>query len=203
MKNKELVQDKKYTLGKRAFWFLFFKHGFKPFLFLLFCLVLVYFINTVNFQDWFLTLDTIITINILNLWIISLGACVLFLIFVSTFERYIQHKFLLGEHSFHVRRGIFMVKEKVIPYRHIQNVDIDRPYHYRLLGLSKLNITTSRLDNFEDEKTNLIPIIDKHLAKKLSDFLIKQGVRSHNGPRSEVVQSSNTAIIIEEEINQE
>lgn len=74
-----------------------------------------------------------------------------------------------------------MVKEKVIPYRHIQNVDIDRPYHYRLFGLSKLDITTSRLDNFEDEKTNLIPLIDKNLANKLSDFLIKQGVISHSG----------------------
>ena len=201
MKNVELVQDKKYTLGKRAFWFLFFKHGFKPFLFLIFCLGIVYFINTSSFQDWFSTIDTIITIGILNLWIISLSVCALFLIFVSTFERYIQHKFLLGEHSFHVRRGIFMVKEKVIPYRHIQNVDIDRPYHYRLLGLSKLNITTARLDNFEDEKTNLIPIIDKRLAKKLSDFLIKQGVKSHNGPRVEVDQSLNNAILIEEESN--
>jgi membrane protein YdbS with pleckstrin-like domain len=74
-----------------------------------------------------------------------------------------------------------MVKEKVIPYRHIQNVDIDRPYHYRILGLSKLDITTARTDNFEDEKSNLIPLIDKNLAKKLSEFLIKQGVQSHNG----------------------
>jgi membrane protein YdbS with pleckstrin-like domain len=99
---------------------------------------------------------------------------------VSTFERYIQHKFILGEHSFHIRRGIFMVKEKVIPYRHIQNVDIDQPYHYRLLGLAKLNMTTARLDNFEDEQANLIPLIDKNLARQLSDFLIKHGVVSHS-----------------------
>ncbi len=49
------------------------------------------------------------------------------------------------------------------------------------MGLSKLNITTARMDNFEDEKTNLIPIIDKNIARKLSDFLIKQGVMSHTG----------------------
>ncbi len=202
MKNVELIQDKKYTLGKRAFWFLFFKHGYKPFLVLLACGTIVYFINTANFESWLSTVDTIITVGLLNLWIISLILSILFLIFVSTFERYIQHKFLLGEHSFHVRRGIFMVKEKVIPYRHIQNVDIDRPYHYRLLGLSKLNITTARLDNFEDEKTNLIPLIDKHLAKKLSDFLIKQGVMSHKGYAVTVDQTPNTAVIIEE-INQE
>jgi len=138
-------------------------------------------INTPQFEDWLLSMNTIITPGLLTLWISSVVGGVVILILVSTLERYIQHKFLLGEHSFHVRRGIFMVKEKVIPYRHIQNVDIDRPYHYRLLGLSKINITTARMDTFEDEKTNLIPVIDKHLAKKLSDFLIKQGVRSHNG----------------------
>ncbi len=173
--------NKKYTLGKKVFWFLLIKHNIKPFLVLVICGIIMYMINTQQFFNWISTMNTIITPGLLNLWIGSLVFGIVILIVVSTVERYIQHKFLLGEHSFHVRRGIFMVKEKVIPYRHIQNVDIDRPYHYRLVGLSKLNITTARMDTFEDEKTNLIPLIDKKLAKKLSDFLIKQGVKSHNG----------------------
>ncbi len=189
-KQEELILNKKYTFGKKVFWFMFIRQGLKPFIFLLSLSVILYFINTESFYNWLISLDTIITVGILNLWTISLMISILILVFVSAFEMYIQHKFLLGEHSFHVRRGIFMVKEKVIPYRHIQNVDIDRPYHYRLLGLSKLDITTARLDNFEDEKANLIPLIDKNLAKKLSDFLIKQGVISHNGniSKSEVVE---------------
>jgi membrane protein YdbS with pleckstrin-like domain len=178
---EELVLNKKYSLGKRVFWFLLIKHNMKPFLFLIILTSLIYFINTQGFKDWFNTVDTIITIDILNVWVVSLMVAVIILIFISTVERYIQHRFLLSEHSFHVRRGIFMVKEKVIPYRHIQNVDIDRPYHYRILGLSKLDITTARTDGFEDEKTNLIPLIDKRLARKLSEFLISQGVQSHNG----------------------
>ena len=178
---EELIINKKYTLGKRVFWFLFIKHNIKAFIFLIILGFLTYFIHTASFKDWFSTVDTIITIGILNLWIASLILSVVILIFVSTFERYIQHRFLLSEHSFHVRRGIFMVKEKVIPYRHIQNVDIDRPYHYRILGLSKLDITTARTDNFEDEKSNLIPLIDKKLARKLSEFLVLQGVQSHHG----------------------
>ena len=178
---EELVLNKKYTLGKRAFWFLFFKHNVKFFLLFIFLIALIFFVNTEVFENWLYTVDTIITVGILNLWLISLAVSIIILVFVSTAERYLQHRFLLSEHSFHVRRGIFMVKEKVIPYRHIQNVDIDRPYHYRILGLSKLDITTARADNFEDEKSNLIPLIDKHLARKLSEFLIKQGVNSHNG----------------------
>ncbi len=190
MKNEELVLNKKYTLGKRVFWFVFFKHSFKPFLILLIFGSIAYMINTEKFYDWLSTIDTVITTGLLNLWLVSLMIGIVILIFISAFESYIQHKFLLGEHSFHIRRGIFMVKEKVIPYRHIQNVDIDRPYHYRLFGLSKLDITTARLDNFEDEKANLIPLIDKHLAKKLLDFLIKQGVISHSGvpAQSEIIK---------------
>ena len=180
-KKQELILNKKYTFGKRVFWFLFLKHGFIPFISLTILSAILYGVNTNGFYSWISNLDTIITVGILNLWIGSLIFSIVILIFISTLEMYIQHKFLLGEHSFHIRRGIFMVKEKVIPYRHIQNVDIDRPYHYRLFGISKLDITTARLDNFEDEKSNLIPMIDKNLAKDLSDFLIKQGVISHSG----------------------
>ena len=179
-KAEELVQDKKYTLGKRAFWFLLFKHNKKFLTFLILLIVFVYIINTHDFKEWLSEVHTIITVGMLNLWTVSLILSILILLFLSTFERYIQHRFVLGEHSFHIRKGIFMIKEKVIPYRHIQNVDIEQPYHYRLLGLAKLNVTTARLDNFEDEKTNLIPLIDKNLARKLSDFLIQQGVKSHN-----------------------
>ena len=77
-----------------------------------------------------------------------------------------------------------MIKEKVIPYRHIQNVDLEQPYHYRIFGVARLNITTARIDIFEDGqkeesrgKNNLIPIIDKKLAKELAHYLVSQGDR--------------------------
>jgi membrane protein YdbS with pleckstrin-like domain len=178
---EELVLNKKYTFGKRVFFFLLLKYGFKPLLGIILVSAIIYLINTDSFYTWWSGFNTIVTTGMLNLWFISLLVSIVIIVLVSAFERYIQHKFLLGEHSFHIRRGVFMVKEKVIPYRHIQNVDIDRPYHYRLLGLSKLDITTARLDNFEDENSNLIPLIDKNLAKQLLDFLIKQGVISHGG----------------------
>jgi uncharacterized membrane protein YdbT with pleckstrin-like domain len=204
---EELIQDKKYSLGKRAFWFLFFKHNKKFFLAIIIFSSMIYGINTPAFSTWFASFNTLITINILNLWIGALIFSCLILIFASTFERYMQHKFMLGEHSFHIRRGIFMIKEKVIPYRHIQNVDIDQPYHYRLLGLAKLDITTARTDNFEDEKSNLIPLIDKRLARKLSDFLIKQGVVSHQSmirqtESQEIVKGEIVTEIEEKYINQ-
>ena len=179
-KDQDLELNIKYSLGRRVFWFLFFKNNKKIILFLISLLFLIYFLNTNDFKLWLSNMNTILTTGILTLWAVSLFFGVFIIMLVSTFERYIQHKFLLAEHSFHIRKGFFMIKEKVIPYRHIQNVDIEQPYHYRILGLAKLNITTARMDNFEDEKTNLIPIIDKNLARKLSEFLISQGVKSHH-----------------------
>ncbi len=180
-KDEQLVLNKRYKLGKKVFWFLFFKKNIKFFIFLILSFTVLYFINKPSFKDWVLSLNTVLSVPLLNLWIGTLLFCLILLMFVSIYEKYAQHKFMLGEHSFHIRRGFFMIKEKVIPYRHIQNVDLEQPWHYRIIGLSKLNITTARMDNFEDEKTNLIPIIDKNIARKLSDFLIKQGVMSHTG----------------------
>jgi len=179
-KDEQLELNIKYTLGKKVYWFLFFKNHIKTILLLLLLILAIYFINTDRFELWLYDIDSNLTVNMLTLWSISLFVGIIILLLVSTFEKYHQHKFVLSEHSFNIRRGFFMVKEKVIPYRHIQNVDIEQPYHYRIIGLAKLNITTARMDNFDDGKTNLIPIIDKVIARKLSDFLIQQGARGHN-----------------------
>ena len=181
-KDEQLELNIKYTLGKKVYWFLFFKNHKKTIIFLIFLIFAIYFINTDIFKEKLPLFSTVITSGILTLWFTSAFFGLIIILLVSTFERYHQHKFILFEHSFNIRKGIFMVKEKVIPYRHIQNVDIEQPYHYRIFGIAKLNITTARAENLEQNKgLNLIPIIDKNLAKKLSDFLIKQGVTSsHN-----------------------
>lgn len=193
-----LELNKKYSLGKRTFWFLFLKNGKIATLLLITILVMIVAMYVGNTGAWTATFlsthfDGIITKGLLTLWL-SLGfLSVLGLLFVGLYEHFIQHKFMLDDHSFHVRRGIFMIKEKVIPYRHIQNVDIEQPYHYRIFGVARLNITTARLDTFAEqdvdgdpkkakkylqhEKNNLIPLIDKKIAKELAHYLVSQGDR--------------------------
>lgn len=193
-----LELNKRYSLGKRTFWFLYFKNGKIATLIMvgLFYLIVSMYIGQTGL--WFTNFlannfDGIITKGLLTLWlslgIVSVGIVLL----ITLYEHFAQHKFMLDDHSFHVRRGIFMIKEKVIPYRHIQNVDIEQPYHYRLFGVARLNITTARLDTFAEadvdgdpkkakkhfshDKNNLIPIIDKKIAKELAHFLVSQGDR--------------------------
>jgi len=185
-KDEQLELNVKYTLGKKVYWFLFFRNHKKTILFLALLILSIYFVNTDKFILWLYDINPNITSSTLTLWLISSFVGIVILLLVSTFERYHQHKFVLSEHSFNIRRGFFMTKEKVIPYRHIQNVDIEQPYHYRIIGLAKLNITTARMDNFDDSKTNLIPIIDKVIARKLSEFLIQQGAKNHNSVNNDI-----------------
>lgn len=190
-----LELNKKYTLGKRTFWFLFVKNGKIPTLIIIGLLavtVALYVGSTGNWTTEFLQthFDGIITKKLLTLWLLLSALSVCIVLFISLFEHFAQHKFMLDDHSFHIRRGILMIKEKVIPYRHIQNVDLEQPYHYRLFGVARLNITTARIDVFDDErkgkggqkaephaKNNLIPIIDKKIAKELAHYLVSQGDR--------------------------
>mgnify|MGYP000703375461 CR=1 FL=1 len=193
-----LELNKKYGLGRRTFWFLYLKNGKIATLvigLLLACIVAIFVGDTGVWTTEFLAthFNGIISKAMLTSWfaMAAFGVCVI--LFVGLFEHYAQHKFMLDDHSFHIRRGIFMVKEKVIPYRHIQNVDLEQPYHYRLFGIARLNITTARVDTFADEgadidpktgkkrvaheKNNLIPIIDKKIAKELAHYLVSQGDR--------------------------
>lgn len=190
-----LELNKKYTLGKRTFWFLFLKNG-KTATFIILALfaanIAMYVGSTGVWTAEFLAthFDGVITKGLLTLWLILGMFSMAIILFISLFEHFAQHKFMLDDHSFHIRRGILMIKEKVIPYRHIQNVDLEQPYHYRIFGVARLNITTARIDVFDDEskgkhgqkaeshgKTNLIPIIDKKIAKELAHYLVSQGDR--------------------------
>lgn len=193
-----LELNKKYSLGPRTFWFLYFKNGKIATLVILAFIALILSLYIGRTGEWFTyflltNFGGIITKGLLTLWFSTTAMAVLIFLFISLYEHFAQHKFMLDDHSFHVRRGIFMVKEKVIPYRHIQNVDIEQPYHYRIFGVARMNITTARLDTFAEaevdfdpkkakkfashDKNNLIPIIDKKIAKELAHYLVSQGDR--------------------------
>ncbi len=185
-----LELNKKYTFGRRTFWFLFLKNGKTATLAVIALISAIYFLQVGEsslIAEHFLAshFDGIITTTMLTQWLLLIIGAVIIFISVVMYEHHAQHKFMLDNHSFHIRRGILMVKEKLIPYRHIQNVDLEQPYHYRLFGVVRLNITTARVDTFETESEkqkgkksdhqHLIPLMDKKIAKELSHFLVTRG----------------------------
>ena len=86
--------------------------------------------------------------------------------------------FLMSDDSLKIKRGILNKVENAIPYRQIQNVDIERNFTFQMLGLSRLIILTA---GHEDEATKgsnesegIIPAIDSKLAEWLQTELLKK-----------------------------
>ena len=84
----------------------------------------------------------------------------------------------MAEDSFKIRRGILNKTENAIPYRQIQNVDIERNFTFQMLGLSRLIILTAGHEDINikgsDEAEGIIPAMDKELAEWLQTELLKR-----------------------------
>ncbi len=84
----------------------------------------------------------------------------------------------MAEDSFKIKRGVMSKTENAIPYRQIQNVDIERSFTFQMLGLSRLIILTAghedENDKEGDEAEGVIPAIDQALAVWLQTELLKR-----------------------------
>lgn len=89
---------------------------------------------------------------------------------------YKNYTFSLEEDSLRVARGVFGKEEITIPYRQIQDVDIERPLFFRLFGVSRLVILTAGREAHEktDESEGVLPALDKDLAEYLRGVLTKR-----------------------------
>ena len=90
---------------------------------------------------------------------------------------YKNYMFFLDRDALKIKRGVFTREEIAIPYRQIQNVDIEQDISYRMIGVSRLVILTA---GHEDEKTatdeteGVLPAIDSALAKYLQSQLLER-----------------------------
>jgi uncharacterized membrane protein YdbT with pleckstrin-like domain len=175
-----------HRLGKKTFWIFFLQHSKLFFLVLIGSIFFTYsalwgklkepFLNFfVTHENWYLSSTLVLSI----LWMAILGY--LMVIFLYCWVIYRQYKFMLDEHAFYVRRGIFFIREVVIPYRQIQNVEINRPYIYRIIGLAELDLTTlssNKIEPGSKNHKNLLPVIDYRIAKILARNLVERGSNS-------------------------
>ena len=106
-------------------------------------------------------------------------------IFVITFScgfliawlKYTNYKFILHETALEIEQGIFYKDAVSIPYRSVQNVDIQRSLGYRLFGISKVIILTAGHEDFNDidgQSEGIIPIMDKQEANELRQILLSR-----------------------------
>ena len=130
----------------------------------------------------FLILCVFVLFNLPYLLYIFLVFLVVFgiTLFMSWIE-YSSFGYVLGENALKIKRGVIHKDEIAIPYKQIQNVDIERTVANQLSGTSKLVILTAgHEDNTTGpmksdsgaESEGIIPIIDKNLARALQEQLL-------------------------------
>jgi uncharacterized membrane protein YdbT with pleckstrin-like domain len=114
--------------------------------------------------------------------LILFGVFFLLAFFISWLV-YTNYKFALGDNSLKIKRGIFDQEEVAIPYRQIQDVDLDRPLGYRMMGVSHIVILTaghedqpSSGDPLEErgQSEGVFPVLDKDLAEWLQAEILKR-----------------------------
>ncbi len=181
----EIEEGRVYKLGNKTFWLFFFNYGKW---FVLISILMTAFVYEMYFGSLQTTTDTYLrdswynelSKGLLATWIMMVGLSIAFVGYLRAYVLYRQYKFHLTENAFHVRRGIFSIKEIVIAYHQIQNVEIRRPYHYRMMGLSKLDISLSNNMPVESHlkgsnQTTLLPVLDRTLAASLAHELVRRG----------------------------
>lgn len=86
--------------------------------------------------------------------------------------------FSLSEDALRIRRGIMTQEEVAIPYRQIQNIEIQRTLSQRSMGLARLVILTAGQDNpntkEENEGEAVLPSVDHEVALRLQTELLKR-----------------------------
>ncbi|HEU5114178.1 MAG TPA: PH domain-containing protein [Candidatus Paceibacterota bacterium] len=89
---------------------------------------------------------------------------------------YRSHEFCLADDALKVKQGVVTKQEVAIPYRQIQNVDIERSVSEQIFGLSRLVILTAGHEDAgeKDPAEGILPAMDKNLASSLQEELLKR-----------------------------
>lgn len=91
---------------------------------------------------------------------------------------YINYKFALGDDSLKIKRGIFNKEEIAMPYRQIQDVNIERDLSFQMMGLSRIVILTAGHEDEkprdDDESEGILPGLDRNLAEWLQAQLLQR-----------------------------
>jgi len=109
------------------------------------------------------------TLFIVSVLLIILGVLISWLSYISL-------QFTLGENAISITKGILSKREISIPYRQIQNIDIEQSFNHKMMGVSKLVILTAGNDNndTEGEAEGVFHIIQSDIAGKIKEYILEK-----------------------------
>lgn len=187
------ITGKNYHLGYKTFWFFFITHNkvllaiFVGTLFISYQIQYGIFLPGVS--GWLANNYSYVDISMVAMWLWMIIGSFVAILFLRTSVLYKQYSFVLHKHALHVKHGLFLVREHVMPYHQIINVEINRPYLYAPLGLVQLDIITGQSAEVDQQiyknkkhqhsKQSILPVLDKKLARALSHELMRRSVGEH------------------------
>lgn len=158
-------------LGVRAFWMIFLRKG----KFILAPIALAFLIIILN-QYVVFPPDLAQSLDSGLLALFGLFGLMFFGSMVVSAFQYAAYEFMLDEHAFKIRSGILNIQIEAIPYRQMQNVDVERTILFRVLGVSRMVILTAGTEDSDthNESEGLIPVLDKNLAMQVQEELLRR-----------------------------
>ncbi len=199
------IIGKKNKLGRKTFWYFFIT---KNLFGLLFTGIILYLCYAIYRGPLLVPVGELLSKNIsyistgmVSSWFLMIALSIIIILMARTSVLYKQYSFVLHNHALHIKRGIFFIKEQIIPYPQITNVEIIRPYLYSFFGLVKLNIETgqegdapsSRSKKYVSQSASLFPPMDKGLATELAHELMRRAALQNGYQAEEVNVNQNSS----------
>ena len=120
------------------------------------------------------TATSIVNVLINGMFIVS--AILIFLGLLTSFVKYLSCDFTMDENAFNIRRGFLTKREVSIPYRQIQNINIEQSLSNKMLGIGKLVVLTEG-DHSEGSGKNgegVFDVIDYELAHSMREYILQR-----------------------------
>ena len=188
-------KDGYYRLGHTTLYYLLFKYGFPVLIFFLIELILLgaaaggntlppfsqWVSESLGFADFIRDAAGIVPILIILGLVFAL---------IMAYGWYFSFRYKLEDNDLSFENGIVGIQEISIPFRQIQNVDIEQSIIYRIFNLADLVILTAGHEDPEharkDETEIIMPALNAQEARKLQQYLLDRA----NVQRSVVVAAS-------------
>jgi len=95
---------------------------------------------------------------------------------IVSYINYTSCQYYLGENAFSITKGFFNKKEVSIPYKQIQNINIEQSFQFKMLGVCKLVILTAGNDNNNQngEAEGVFDVIDFKVATNIKESILQK-----------------------------
>jgi uncharacterized membrane protein YdbT with pleckstrin-like domain len=107
---------------------------------------------------------------------------------------YIAFSYRVDDNSFLTERGITSRQETSLPFRQIQNVDIEQSLIYRIMGVCDLVILTAGHEDKQDAGKNeseiVLPALDITVAHDLRTYLLERANVQEVKPENQNIENT-------------